>query len=219
MTSILVTGANRGIGLEICRLMQDRGYTVFATCRTPSAALSALGVNIIPGIDVSDPVSIASLAESLNGIHLDVLLNNAGILTRETLDDLDFERIQKQFEVNAMGPLRVINALRNNLSSNSKVGIITSRVGSIEDNGSGGIYGYRMSKAAANMVGKNLSLDLGKEGIPVILLHPGLVATEMTGRTGIDPSDAAQGIIERIDELSMDNTGTFWHAEGYQLPW
>lgn len=219
MENILITGANRGIGLELSRLFQARGSTVFATCRKVSAELGALKINVIEGIDVSDSQSIDKLSEALDGIKLDILINNAGILTRETLDDLNFERIRKQFEVNTLGPLRVISALQKNLSDQSKVGIVTSRVGSIEDNGSGGIYGYRISKAAANMVGKNLSHDLAKHNIPVILLHPGLVATEMTGRTGIDPADAARGIIARIDELSMENTGSFWHAEGYQLPW
>jgi NAD(P)-dependent dehydrogenase (short-subunit alcohol dehydrogenase family) len=219
MENILITGANRGIGLELSRLFQARGSTVYATCRKVSAELDALEINVIEGIDVSDPQSIDKLSRALDGIKLDILINNAGILTRETLEDLNFERIRKQFEVNTLGPLRVISALQENLSDHSKVGILTSRVGSIEDNGSGGIYGYRISKAAANMVGKNLSHDLAKRNIPVILLHPGLVATEMTGRTGIDPADAARGIIARIDELSMENTGSFWHAEGYQLPW
>lgn len=219
MENILITGANRGIGLELSRLFQGRGSTVYATCRKVSAELGALNINVIEGIDVSDSQSIDKLSKALDGIKLDILINNAGILTRETLDDLNFERIRKQFEVNTLGPLRVISALQKNLSDHSKVGIVTSRVGSIEDNGSGGIYGYRISKAAANMVGKNLSHDLAKQNIPVILLHPGLVATEMTGRTGIDPADAARGIIARIDELSMENTGSFWHAEGYQLPW
>lgn len=219
MENILITGANRGIGLELSRLFQARGSTVYATCRKVSAELDALEINVIEGIDVSDPQSIDKLSRALDGIKLDILINNAGILTRETLEDLNFERIRKQFEVNTLGPLRVISALQENLSDHSKVGIVTSRVGSIEDNGSGGIYGYRISKAAANMVGKNLSHDLAKRNIPVILLHPGLVATEMTGRTGIDPADAARGIIARIDELSMENTGSFWHAEGYQLPW
>ncbi|MEJ2178047.1 MAG: SDR family oxidoreductase [Gammaproteobacteria bacterium] len=219
MENILITGANRGIGLELSRLFQARGSTVYATCRKVSAELDALEINVIEGIDVSDPQSIDKLSRALDGIKLDILINNAGILTRETLEDLNFERIRKQFEVNTLGPLRVISALQENLSDHSKVGILTSRVGSIEDNGSGGIYGYRISKAAANMVGKNLSHDLAKRNITVILLHPGLVATEMTGRTGIDPADAARGIIARIDELSMENTGSFWHAEGYQLPW
>ena len=219
MNNTLITGANRGIGLELARQIRARGSKVYATCREISAELQALDVHVIEGIDVSESSSLDKLSDAMANTNIDVLINNAGILTSETLDDLNFDRIQKQFEVNAMGPLRVVSTLLGNLSEGSKVGIITSRVGSIEDNGSGGIYGYRMSKAAANMAGKNLSLDLAKLGIPVVLLHPGLVATEMTGRSGIDPSLAAKGIIERMEELTMENTGTFWHAEGYQLPW
>ncbi|MGI9319672.1 MAG: SDR family oxidoreductase [bacterium] len=219
MGNTLITGANRGIGLELCRLMKAHGSTVYATCRKPSAELKALDVNVIEDIDVANPNDVNQLLKAVEGISLDVLINNAGILTRETLDDLNFERIQKQFEVNALGPLRVVSALQHNLSAGSKVAIVTSRVGSIEDNGSGGIYGYRMSKAAANMVGKNLSHDLAKIDVPVVLLHPGLVATEMTGGSGIQPVEAARGMLQRIDELSMETTGTFWHAEGYQLPW
>ena len=219
MANILVTGGNRGIGLAICRQLHDRGDRVYATTRQESGALADTGVNIIDGIDVTSDASVALLAKSMSGIQIDVLLNSAGILTRETIDDLDFDRIRNQFEVNALGPLRVTRALRDNLVTGSRVGIITSRVGSIEDNGSGGIYGYRMSKAAANMAGKNLSHDLAPRGIAVVLLHPGLVATEMTGGNGITPSDAARGIIQRLDDLTMENSGTFWHAEGYQLPW
>ncbi len=219
MTNILVTGGNRGVGLEICRQMKSRGANVFATSRDQSDDLSACGASVIPSIDVSKPADIERLAAALKGIQLDMLLNNAGVLTRENLGDMDFERILYQFKVNAMGPLRVTHGLLGNLSTGSKVGIITSRVGSIEDNGSGNNYGYRMSKCAANMAGKNLSHDLAKRGIPVMLLHPGLVATAMTGHSGIDPAKAAAGIIQRLDQLTMENTGTFWHAEGYQLPW
>jgi NAD(P)-dependent dehydrogenase (short-subunit alcohol dehydrogenase family) len=219
MVNVLVIGANRGIGLEVCRQFHARGDNVYATSRGQSDDLSALGVNAINNVDVTDDASIVALADALEGLQIDILLNNAGILTRETLNDLDFDRIRKQFEVNTLGPLRVIHALGDNLVTGSRVGIITSRVGSIEDNGSGGIYGYRISKAAANMVGKNLSRDLAEQGIAVILLHPGLVATDMTGGNGIEPSAAAKGIVQRLDDLTMDTTGTFWHAEGYQLPW
>ncbi len=219
MTNILVTGGNRGIGLEICKQMVARGANVYATSRGPSEALADTGVTLIPAIDVADSAAIEQLAIAMDGVKLDILLNNAGVLTRESLNDMNFERILHQFQVNAMGPLRVTHALLANLSKDSKVAIVTSRVGSIEDNSSGNNYGYRMSKSAANMAGKNLALDLGKLGIPVVMLHPGLVATEMTGGTGVDPALAAEGIIRQIDQLTMETTGTFWHAEGYQLPW
>jgi NAD(P)-dependent dehydrogenase (short-subunit alcohol dehydrogenase family) len=123
------------------------------------------------------------------------------------------------FRVNALGPLRVTEALADNLRTGSKVAIVTSRVGSIDDNGSGGNWGYRASKAAVNMIGTNLMHEFKPRGIAVALLHPGLVATDMTGQQGISPEDSARGLIERIDELNLENSGTFWHAEGYVLPW
>jgi len=150
---------------------------------------------------------------------LDRLVNNAGILERNTLDNFNSESIERQFRVNAVAPLRVTTALLPNLESGSRVFIITSRMGSVEDNSSGGSYGYRMSKAAVNMAGKSLSVDLQEQGIAVILLHPGWVSTEMTGQTGIPAEQSAAGLIERMDSLGIEQTGTFWHQEGYELPW
>ncbi len=124
-----------------------------------------------------------------------------------------------QYEVNTLGPLRVTEALADNLGEGSKVAIVTSRVGSIDDNGSGGNWGYRASKTAVNMVGTNLMHELRPRGIAVALLHPGLVATDMTGNHGISPADSAAGLIDRIDELTLETSGGFWHAEGYRLPW
>ena len=148
-----------------------------------------------------------------------MLISNAGVLLRETAGALDFEQISYQFTVNALAPLRLVHGLAERLSDGAKVGIITSRVGSIGDNQTGGLYGYRMSKAAANMMGVNLSHELGQRGIAVALLHPGLVATEMTGSQGIEPALAAKGIIERMHALEMRTSGRFWHAEGHELPW
>ena len=129
--------------------------------------------------------------------------------------------MRKQFEVNALGTLRVTNALLPNLSSGSKVIIMTSRMGSIGDNTSGGSYGYRMSKAALSMAGKSLSHDLKPQGIAVAILHPGLVKTRMTGFTdsGITTEQAVTGLLERIEELNLKNTGSFWHSNGEILPW
>ena len=118
-----------------------------------------------------------------------------------------------------MGPLRVTAGLRDRLAEGGKVFIITSRMGSIEDNSSGGSYGYRMSKAAVNIAAKSLAVDLEDAGIAVFVLHPGFVATDMTGRQGIRAEDAAAGLIERMDTLDIGQTGTFWHQEGYALPW
>ncbi len=219
MATVLISGSNRGIGLELCRQYQNRGDDVIAVCRSSSEELDGLGIRIIDNIDVAEDDDVARLAGELDGVALDILINNAGILRSDTIDSVDFEIMVEQFRVNTIGPLRVTRALRNNLTNGSKVGIVSSRVGSIDDNSSGNNYGYRASKAAVNMVGMNLRHDLGAGGIAVALLHPGLVATDMTGGNGVPAQDAARGLIARMDELNLDNTGGFWHAEGYTLPW
>jgi NAD(P)-dependent dehydrogenase (short-subunit alcohol dehydrogenase family) len=220
MANALVTGSNRGIGLELCRQLSARGDHVIAACRKPSAALTALGVRIHADVDVTSDESVHALAKSLNDVTIDIVINNAGVLTREALDDMDFGRIRLQLEINALGPLRVTHALLPRLAKNAKVAIITSRMGSIEDNTSGGRYGYRMSKAAVNMAGVSLAVDLRERGIAVALLHPGFVRTEMTGHEGlIDAPEAARGLIARIDELTLETTGRFWHQNGERLPW
>jgi NAD(P)-dependent dehydrogenase (short-subunit alcohol dehydrogenase family) len=219
MATVLITGANRGIGLELSHQFADRGDTVLAACRSGNKALQQPGVTVIEDIDVADDNCGAKLQAAVAEQHIGILINNAGILTSETLDDLNFDRMRRQFEVNALGPLRVTQALLPNLHEGSKLLILTSRVGSVGDNSSGGIYGYRMSKAAANMAGKNLALELQERGIAVGILHPGLVATEMTGNSGVSTEESASGLIERIDALNLDNSGTFWHAQGEVLPW
>jgi NAD(P)-dependent dehydrogenase (short-subunit alcohol dehydrogenase family) len=127
--------------------------------------------------------------------------------------------MEHQFRVNALGPLRVTAGLLENLARGSKVGIVTSRMGSIDDNTSGGHYGYRMSKAAANMAGASLARDLADRAIAVALLHPGYVATDMTGGEGVPAEESARGLIQRMDELDMASSGGFWHAQGERLPW
>ena len=219
MNRVLITGANRGIGLELCRQLSKRGDEVIAVCRQGNTELDTLGVQVIDGIDVADGDSVASLGAQLAGQRLDWLINNAGILSSQSLDNLDYEAMERQFRVNSLGPLRVSSALLRNLSDGSKIGIITSRMGSIDDNTSGGSYGYRMSKAAVNMAGMSLSRDLHGRGIAVALLHPGMVATQMTGGRGVSTEHSAAGLIARMDELELDTTGTFWHAEGERLPW
>lgn len=216
----VVTGANRGIGFELARQLNARGDAPIAVCRTRSAELDALGVRVEAGIDVGDAKSIAELAQRLAGVEIDVLVNNAGILRSESLDGLDFAGIEEQFAVNALGPLRVTAALLPLLRKDAKVAIITSRMGSIADNGSGGYYGYRMSKAAVNAAGVSLARDLAGRGVAVALLHPGMVATEMTGGHGIAPADAAAGVLARIDALTLETSGRFIHAgTGEELPW
>jgi NAD(P)-dependent dehydrogenase (short-subunit alcohol dehydrogenase family) len=219
MKTCLVTGAGRGIGLELCRQLRERGEKVIAVCRKASPELRALDGRIVEGVEVTDDASVRQLAAELAGERIDVLVNNAGILSRESLDDLDFERIRRQFEVNALGPLRVTRALLPSLGAGSKVAIITSRMGSIADNGSGGYYGYRMSKAAVNMAGVSLARDLRERGIAVLLLHPGMVATEMTGRHGIPVEESAANLIARIESLGLEESGSFHHADGQPLPW
>ncbi len=219
MATVLVTGCNRGIGLQLVTQLHDRGDTVIGVCRQASHELAQLGIRVIEGIDVADGASVAELKAGLGSDPIDILINNAGILRRDTFGDLDYQEMLLQYEVNALGPLRVTEALADNLQTGSKVAIVTSRVGSIEDNGSGGNWGYRASKTAVNMIGTNLMHELKPRGIAVALLHPGLVATDMTDQHGVSPQDSARGLIERIDELSIENSGGFWHAEGYRLPW
>ncbi len=222
MKTAVVTGANRGIGLELARQLDDRGYRIIAVCRKSSPELKALGVQVEEGIDITDRHSLEELADRLGGTRIDLLVNNAGVLIPSSLDSIEDEidSWRAQYEVNALGPLRVTRALINHLINGGKVVIVSSRVGSIADNGSGGAWGYRMSKAAVNMAGINLAHELEDREIAVGLLHPGFVRTDMTGGNGqVDPQEAAAGLVERIDELSMDTTGSFRHANGETLPW
>ncbi len=216
----LVTGANRGIGLELCKQLKDKDWTVIGACRETSDELLALGVQVETGLDVTSDQSVADLRRRLEGVRLDLLINNAGILSRESLEDLDFERMRRQFEVNSLGPLRVTHALLENLGEGCKLALITSRMGSIGDNTSGARYGYRMSKAALNIAGVSLSHDLKSRGVAVAILHPGFVRTGMTHFEGlIDCSEAAAGLIARIEELTLETSGGFWHENGERLPW
>lgn len=219
MATVLITGCNRGIGLELAKQMDARGDSVIGVCRSPGDDLMRLGIRIESGIDVSDGDSVAALAARLDGEHLDVIINNAGILLRDEFGALNYDDMIRQFEVNTLGPLRVTEALQNNLTPGGKIAIVSSRVGSIGDNASGNHYGYRASKTAVNQVATNLMHEFKPRGIAVAILHPGYVATGMTGGQGISPKDSAAGLIQRIDDLTIENTGGFWHAEGYTLPW
>ncbi|OZB04079.1 MAG: short-chain dehydrogenase [Idiomarina sp. 34-48-12] len=217
---IVITGANRGIGLALATQFKQRGDSVTAVCRKASSELKALGVSIIENIDVTNPDSITELSQHLSGKTIDTLINNAGLLEREQLGELATSTIEAQFKVNAMGPLLVTDALRNNLHKGSKVIMITSRMGSMADNGSGAYYGYRMSKAALNAAGVSLANDLKEDGIAVAMLHPGFVQTEMVNNAGdISADTAAERLIQRIDELSIATTGQFRHSNGDSLPW
>lgn len=239
MATYLVTGTNRGIGFEYCKQLLERGDEVIAVCRHSSPELDSLGksddgkfnnrLRIEAGIDIGDDGAIATLAQSIPNQSIDVLINNAGIYRASNLNNLNVAGIREQFEINAIAPLKFTQALLPKLNTSqpsnpagiAKVAIMTSRMGSIEDNTSGGSYGYRLSKVAVSMAGKSLSHDLKPEGIAVAILHPGLVSTGMTNfnPSGISPAESVKGLLARIDALSLENTGTFWHTNGEVLPW
>jgi NAD(P)-dependent dehydrogenase (short-subunit alcohol dehydrogenase family) len=215
----LVTGANRGIGLELCRQLHGRGETVIAVCRRVSPELEALGVRIEAGVELAEEAAIADLGERLGDLRLAGAILNAGILEADDLASFQADSVRRQFEVNALAPLLLARALLPHLGEGSKLALITSRMGSIDDNGSGGYYGYRMSKVALNMAGRSLAIDLRPRGIAVAILHPGMVATRMVGFSGIPPEQAARGLLERIEALSLASSGRFFHANGEPLPW
>ncbi len=221
LSTYLITGANRGIGLEFARQLKDRGEDVIAACRSASAELNSLSVRVEKDVDITSGESVLKLRDNLNDTKIDVLIQNAGIAEFNSLSNLDPQSIVNQFEVNALSPLCFVHSMLRKLNKSAKIALISSRMGSIADNSSGGSYGYRMSKVALCMAGKSLSVDLKPRGIAVAILHPGLVSTRMTGFTsnGIQPKESVKGLIKRIDELTLYNTGTFWHSNGEILPW
>ena len=220
MALIVVTGANRGIGLAIAQQLPARGDQVVAVCRHGSTALNDTGAEVFEGVDVTSDADVIHFRDRMSGRKIDMLINNAGLLRSDRLETLDWDDMRAQYEVNAIAPVRVTRTLLPLLVNGAKVGIVSSRVGSLDDNGSGNNYGYRMSKAAVNMAGVNLAHDLKPRGIAIALLHPGYVKTDMTdGRGYIEAPEAARGLIARMDELTLATTGKFWHAEGYELPW
>ena len=221
MATFLVTGSNRGIGLELCKQIFKRGDEVIATCKKASQELINLGVRIEEDIDIASDESISNLGKKISGINLDCLVHNAGIYEFNSFGNLNKKSILRQFEVNAFSPIFMTQSLKHLLKRPSKVAFITSRMGSIEDNTSGSSYGYRMSKVALSMAAKSLSIDLSEDEIYVAILHPGLVSTRMTGFTpnGISTEESVKGILKQIDSLNNKNSGTFWHANGEVLPW
>ncbi len=220
MAKYVVTGANRGIGLGLCRRLHQHGHEVIAVCRRPSTELANLGVTMIADIDITDQVQVDQLAATLSGQQVDVLINNAGVWSDERIESLDADSLIQAFAVNAVGPLRVTSALLGCLTVGSKVAFISSRMGSIEDNTTGGRYGYRMSKAALNAAGRSLAIDLKSKGIAVALLHPGHVKTDMGGISApCTVETSAAGILGVIDQLTVEHSGQFWHQNGEKLPW
>ncbi|MBT0586497.1 SDR family oxidoreductase [Alteromonas oceanisediminis] len=218
--NIVITGANRGIGLAMVKRYRAAGESVYALCRHTSEELKATGADVIEGVDVGNAEHLPSALAALKKVSIDVLINNAGVLANESLNEWSPSTIEQQFRVNALGPLLVTQALKEQFVKGAKVAMITSRMGSMEDNGSGGYYGYRMSKAALNAAGVSLARDMAEQGVAVALLHPGYVQTEMVGYGGdIDADTAAERLLARIDALTLDNSGSFWHSNGEKLPW
>jgi NAD(P)-dependent dehydrogenase (short-subunit alcohol dehydrogenase family) len=226
MSTVLITGCDRAIGRAMCLQLQERGDRVVAVYLGDPQDLRDRGLRVEPHIDVTQDDAVNALAGRLEAddVRLDWLISNAGVLGVDELGKIDFDDVRRQFEINAIGPLHVVQALAGRLQAGSKVGILTSRVGSLEDNTTGGMYAYRASKAAANMVGLNLHHDFKDRGIAVLMLHPGLVATDLTkdfprDMPWIEPEEAATGLIRNIDELSLETEGRFCHSNGEYLPW
>lgn len=216
----VITGANRGIGLALSQQLSAQGYDIIGVCRQTSDELDALANQVISGIDITDSSCVEQVARTLDGQSIDLLVNNAGLLENNSLGDIDYDSMRRMMEINAYAPLRMTEALVDNLSKGAKVALVTSRMGSIADNDSGGSYGYRASKAALNAIGKSLAVDLKPRGIAVALLHPGYVQTRMVNFGGfISPEESAQGLVQRIDALTLENSGSFWHSNGDELPW
>jgi NAD(P)-dependent dehydrogenase (short-subunit alcohol dehydrogenase family) len=220
MRHAVITGANRGIGLELADQLASSGWNVTGMCRTSSPRLDSIAQSVWQDIDVTEDGLEVALRDAAGEQPIDLLINCAGILTREDLEELHIGAIRKQFEVNSLGPLRTTHALLPNLREGSKVIVITSRMGSIADNTSGARYGYRMSKAAVNMAFVSLAHDLRPRGVAVGILHPGFVRTDMTaGRGNWNADEAAAALLEQIDALDLGTSGAFRHANGEVLPW
>ena len=217
---VVITGANRGIGLELARHYAAEGCEVIGVCRQSSEELAGVAGQVIDGVDVTTDAGIDKLKSGLAGKSISLLINNAGLLQDEQLGSIDFDSIRTQMEINAYAPLRVAEALAPLMGQGSKIANITSRMGSIADNDSGGRYGYRASKAALNAFGKSLAVDLNPRGIAVAQLHPGYVKTRMVNFGGlITPGESARGLAEGMANLTLENTGSFWDSNGEELPW
>ncbi len=222
--TVLITGANRGLGLEFARQFTQLGYTVIGTARNPEKAieLKALGV-IVVALDVTDSESVASMAESLKGTAIDILVNNAGVIgnPQENFKSFDFDQALLTYNINSLGPMRVTQALYHNLlaGKEKKVIQITSILGSIENN-SGGYYDYRASKAALNTMNKSLAIELESEGFTCVVLHPGWVKTDLGGQGApLEPAQSIKGMLTVIQGLEDDDNGKFYDYRGNAIAW
>jgi len=222
--AVLITGANRGIGLELARQYSAAGWRVIATARRPeaAAALRGLAVRVVQ-LDVTDPQSVERMAQELSGTPIDLLINNAGIQPLMwTLEEVDFAAFERALAVNAVGPVRVTRALLPNLRAGAlrRIVNITTNLSSIAANTEGGFYGYRESKAALNMFTKSLAADLGPEGFVCIVLHPGWVKTDLGGpQAPVEVEESVRGMRGVIDRLSPADNGAFLTWAGERMAW
>ena len=228
MHQVLVTGANRGLGLEFSKQYAADGWNVLACCRHPQSALdlqslAAAHSNVkIHTLDVADFAQIDALALQLKDESIDVLINNAGVYPHSSFGDTNYDDWANGFKVNSMAPLKMAEAFVQHLTRGQlkKIATLTSKMGSIEDNTSGESYSYRASKTAVNMVMKSLSIDLKPYGISVITLHPGWVQTDMGGSNAlISAQTSVSGLRKVIENLSLDTTGKFIAYDGKAMPW
>jgi len=230
MESVLITGANRGIGLELTRCFAGAGWRVHACCRDPREARDlgklaegSKGAVSLHALEVTDEAAIGKLASSLRGEPLDILINNAGIAGRKaaTFGATDSKAWAETFAVNSIAPMHMAEAFLPNLLKGQRktIATISSRMGSIAENG-GGSYAYRASKAAVNMVMKGLSVELKSKGFIAVSLHPGWVRTDMGGAGApIAPADSAAKLFEVITGLKAADSGKFLNYDGSAIPW
>ncbi|HLV22212.1 MAG TPA: SDR family oxidoreductase [Polyangiaceae bacterium] len=228
MPSVLITGANRGLGLEFARQYCEDGHRVFAACRDPDTAeelrrLSGARLSV-HRLDVGDPASIERLADELSEPSIDILINNAGINgpKRQRFGDIDYPGFEHTLRINTLGPLRVCEAFVDNVARSGRklMVAITSGMGSIEDNTSGGSYAYRTSKAALNMVMRNVAVDLKKRGIIAVVINPGWVRTDMGGPgANLEPPESISRMRQIFDRHGPEDSGTFLNYRGNTYPW
>ncbi len=221
MHTVLITGASRGIGREFATQYLADGWRVIATCRDPAASDLAGEVH---ALDVTDPASVAALGRALDGEAIDLLINNAGIYGPRDVSfgAIDYDAWEEVLRVNTLGPLRVAEALADQVARSQRklMAFVSSKVGSIADNSSGGKYIYRTSKTALNMAIKSLSIDIAGRGVTCLLFHPGWVRTDMGGAGGlIDAQTSVAGMRGVIERAAASGTGLFFSYDGQELPW
>jgi NAD(P)-dependent dehydrogenase (short-subunit alcohol dehydrogenase family) len=224
MTTIMITGASRGLGLEFARQFYNEECRVIATCRSPKDAneLNAIGDIDVHALDVTDDKSVTTLADKLRGENIDILINNAGVIgQRDGFGRIDYDIWAETMDTNVFGPMRVAEAFRDNVMNSYKKQMIfiTSRMGSITE-AVPNAYVYRSSKAALNMAVKCLSAELGEQGLIAVLFHPGHVQTDMGGQAApVTPQKSIEGMKNQIVALTRDDNGRFLSYDGRQIPW